>query len=134
MRRQHVDAVIPRRSAISAADRSPCCCTRSKIRKSLRSSSTCIGCLTCGSAVQRILHYYPIKGNFCDECCSRGGLRFAARAAWDEAMEIYAMREFDGHELVVFGNNAAAGLRAIVAVHSTALGPAAGGCRMWPYD
>lgn len=48
-------------------------------------------------------------------------------------MEIYAMREFDGHELVVFGHNATAGLHAIVAVHSTALGPAAGGCRMWPY-
>ena len=48
-------------------------------------------------------------------------------------MEIYAMREFDGHELVVFGHNANVGLHAIVAVHSTALGPAAGGCRMWPY-
>ena len=48
-------------------------------------------------------------------------------------MEIYAMREFDGHELVVFGHNAAVGLHAIVAVHSTTLGPAAGGCRMWPY-
>ena len=48
-------------------------------------------------------------------------------------MEIYAMREFDGHELVVFGHNAGVGLHAIVAVHSTALGPAAGGCRMWPY-
>jgi leucine dehydrogenase len=48
-------------------------------------------------------------------------------------MEIYAMREFDNHELVVFGNNANLGLHAIVAVHSTALGPAAGGCRMWPY-
>jgi leucine dehydrogenase len=48
-------------------------------------------------------------------------------------MEIYEMREFDGHELVVFGNDANTGLRAIIAVHSTALGPAAGGCRMWPY-
>ena len=26
-----------------------------------------------------------------------------------------------------------AGLRAIIAIHSTTLGPAAGGCRMWPY-
>jgi leucine dehydrogenase len=43
------------------------------------------------------------------------------------------MREFDGHELVVFGHDAATGLRAIIAIHSTALGPAAGGCRMWPY-
>jgi leucine dehydrogenase len=48
-------------------------------------------------------------------------------------MEIFDMREFDGHELVVFGHDAASGLRAIIAIHSTALGPAAGGCRMWPY-
>jgi len=49
-------------------------------------------------------------------------------------MEIFDMREFDGHELVVFGHDAATGLRAIIAIHSTALGPAAGGCRMWPYQ
>ncbi len=48
-------------------------------------------------------------------------------------MEIFDMREFDAHELVVFGHDAASGLRAIIAIHSTALGPAAGGCRMWPY-
>jgi leucine dehydrogenase len=48
-------------------------------------------------------------------------------------MEIFDMREFDAHELVVFGHDAATGLRAIIALHSTALGPAAGGCRMWPY-
>ncbi|HEY2036733.1 MAG TPA: Glu/Leu/Phe/Val dehydrogenase dimerization domain-containing protein, partial [Steroidobacteraceae bacterium] len=29
--------------------------------------------------------------------------------------------------------DAASGLRAIIAIHSSALGPAAGGCRMWPY-
>ena len=43
------------------------------------------------------------------------------------------MREFDGHEHVVFGHDSSTGLRAIIAIHSTALGPAAGGCRMWPY-
>jgi leucine dehydrogenase len=48
-------------------------------------------------------------------------------------MEIFDMREFDGHELIAFGGDAATGLRAIIAIHSTALGPAAGGCRMWPY-
>jgi len=48
-------------------------------------------------------------------------------------MEIFDMREFDGHELVLFGHDAPSGLRAIIAVHSSALGPAAGGCRMWPY-
>jgi leucine dehydrogenase len=48
-------------------------------------------------------------------------------------MEIFDMREFDGHEQVVFGYDAPSGLRAILAIHSTVLGPAAGGCRMWPY-
>jgi len=37
------------------------------------------------------------------------------------------------HEQVVFGHDEASGLRAIVAIHSTALGPAIGGCRMRPY-
>src|SRR5246127_1520788 len=48
-------------------------------------------------------------------------------------MEIFNMRDFDAHELIVFGDDAASGLRAVIAIHSTALGPAAGGCRMWPY-
>ena len=48
-------------------------------------------------------------------------------------MEIFVMREFDAHELIVFGDDPATGLRAVIALHSTALGPAAGGCRMWPY-
>jgi len=48
-------------------------------------------------------------------------------------MELFELREFDAHELVVFGHDAATGLRAVIAVHSTALGQAAGGCRMWRY-
>jgi len=48
-------------------------------------------------------------------------------------MEIFDLREFDGHELIVFGHDAATGLRAIIAIHSTARGGAAGGCRLWPY-
>jgi leucine dehydrogenase len=40
---------------------------------------------------------------------------------------------FDAHEGVHVFHDAKSGLRAIIAVHSTALGPAAGGCRMWPY-
>lgn len=48
-------------------------------------------------------------------------------------MSVFENREFNGHELVVFGNDEPTALRAVVAVHSTALGPAAGGCRMWPY-
>jgi leucine dehydrogenase len=38
-----------------------------------------------------------------------------------------------GHEQVVFCQDPAAGYRAIIAVHSTTLGPATGGTRYWPY-
>jgi len=40
---------------------------------------------------------------------------------------------FDAHEGVHMFHDATSGLRAIIAVHSTHLGPAAGGCRMWDY-
>ena len=38
-----------------------------------------------------------------------------------------------GHERVLVCSNRDAGLRAIIAVHSTQLGPGLGGVRMWPY-
>ena len=38
-----------------------------------------------------------------------------------------------GHELVTFHQDPETGLRAIIAVHSTALGPAFGGARRWHY-
>lgn len=37
------------------------------------------------------------------------------------------------HEQVVFANDPASGLRAIIAIHSTALGPSLGGTRFYPY-
>ncbi|WP_071461152.1 Leu/Phe/Val dehydrogenase [Bacillus massilinigeriensis] len=37
------------------------------------------------------------------------------------------------HEQVVFCNDESTGLKAIIAIHSTSLGPALGGCRMYPY-
>jgi len=46
---------------------------------------------------------------------------------------MFSHPEYDGHERVVYVRDAAAGLSAIIALHSTALGPAFGGCRMWPY-
>jgi valine dehydrogenase (NAD+) len=41
--------------------------------------------------------------------------------------------DHDGHEQVVFCRHQPSGLRAIVALHSTALGPALGGVRFKPY-
>ncbi len=48
-------------------------------------------------------------------------------------MQLFDQPSFDGHESVLYCHDAASGLRAIIAVHSTRLGPAAGGCRMWDY-
>ncbi|MCP4247566.1 MAG: Glu/Leu/Phe/Val dehydrogenase, partial [bacterium] len=49
-------------------------------------------------------------------------------------MNLFETLDASGHEEVVFCHNKGAGLRAIIAIHNTALGPALGGLRMWPYD
>jgi leucine dehydrogenase len=48
-------------------------------------------------------------------------------------MGVFDHAEFDQHESLHFINDASTGLRAIIAIHSTTLGPAAGGCRRWLY-
>lgn len=49
------------------------------------------------------------------------------------APTVFDHPEFDDHEQVLFCRDAASGLSAIIAIHDTRLGPAGGGCRMWPY-
>lgn len=49
-------------------------------------------------------------------------------------MSVFSHKEFDQHEQISFFHDAATGLRAIIAVHNTNLGPALGGCRMWAYE
>ncbi len=48
-------------------------------------------------------------------------------------MALFDLKDFDNHEQVVFCSDDESGLKAIIAVHSTKLGPAVGGCRMWDY-
>lgn len=48
-------------------------------------------------------------------------------------MALFTHPEFDGHETVLFAQNGDDGLRTIIAVHDTTLGPALGGCRVWNY-
>jgi leucine dehydrogenase len=45
----------------------------------------------------------------------------------------WGLPDFDEHEAVHFISNEECGLKAIIAVHSTHLGPAAGGARFWHY-
>jgi len=49
-------------------------------------------------------------------------------------MPVFSSRHLDDHEQVVFHRDTESGLKAIVAIHNTARGPAFGGCRMWPYE
>jgi leucine dehydrogenase len=48
-------------------------------------------------------------------------------------MEIFSRVAEMGHERVLLCSNPEVGLRAIIAVHSTVLGPGLGGVRMWPF-
>jgi leucine dehydrogenase len=48
-------------------------------------------------------------------------------------MSVFSHTEFDHHEQVMFCHDASVDMFGIIAIHSTALGPAAGGCRMYPY-
>lgn len=50
-----------------------------------------------------------------------------------EAAGIFGTLSQLGHEQVVFCHDHAAGLKAIIAIHNTVLGPALGGTRMWNY-
>ena len=38
-----------------------------------------------------------------------------------------------GHEQVIFNYDKKTGLKCIISIHDTTLGPALGGCRMWNY-
>jgi leucine dehydrogenase len=49
-------------------------------------------------------------------------------------MGVFDHAEFDNHESLHYFRDEKTGLKAIIAVHSTALGPAAGGTRRWIYS
>src|SRR5690625_6847579 len=54
-------------------------------------------------------------------------------------MEVVAINTLEqmqsaGHEQISYFYDEKTGLKAIIAIHSTALGPALGGCRVWPYE
>ena len=48
-------------------------------------------------------------------------------------MSVLSNTHFDDHEEIVFCHDRDAGLKAIIAIHNMARGPAYGGCRMWNY-
>ena len=49
-------------------------------------------------------------------------------------MEILGQMTAEGHEQLVMMSDPGTGLKAIIAIHDTTLGPACGGTRIWPYE
>lgn len=47
---------------------------------------------------------------------------------------VFGHFSFDNHEQIVFCNDKETGLKAIIGIHNTTLGPALGGTRMWNYE
>jgi leucine dehydrogenase len=47
---------------------------------------------------------------------------------------VFGQVSFDDHEQIVFCNDKDTGLKAIIGIHNTVLGPALGGTRMWQYE
>lgn len=47
---------------------------------------------------------------------------------------VFGQASFDNHEQIVFCHDKDTGLKAIIGIHNTTLGPALGGTRMWKYN
>jgi leucine dehydrogenase len=47
---------------------------------------------------------------------------------------VFGQLSFDNHEQIVFCNDKDTGLKAIIGIHNTVMGPALGGTRMWRYN
>src|SRR5271166_2946449 len=46
---------------------------------------------------------------------------------------MFSNPDYDRHEALLFAQDTASALQALIAIHDTTLGPAFGGCRMYPY-
>lgn len=51
-----------------------------------------------------------------------------------QSMKIEELKPSAGYERLIRCQDAVTGLDALISIHSTKFGPAAGGCRMWNYD
>jgi leucine dehydrogenase len=76
-----------------------------------------------------------LKGSIMDSVATRASfLATELPHLTDITAFLHGYPDFDGHEQVLRVTDPQSGLRAIIALHDTTLGPAMGGCRMWPYE
>src|SRR5262245_26482211 len=57
----------------------------------------------------------------------------AAVSGGFRTMDVFTDMHEMGHERVLLCSNPEVGLKAVIAIHNTVLGPGLGGTRMWPY-
>lgn len=60
--------------------------------------------------------------------------QFTPKKTTSEFNGIFTHHSFDNHEQIVFCHHQESGLKAIIGIHNTVLGPALGGTRMWNYQ
>ena len=75
-----------------------------------------------------IIGYHPVTTE-----ARSGGRNGAPALLRGDDLGVFEHIDGDGFEQIVFFSDDRSKLRAIVAIHSTALGPALGGTRFWPY-
>jgi leucine dehydrogenase len=56
------------------------------------------------------------------------------KAVEKQEAKVFAMMQPMEHEQVMYFNDKETGLKGIIAVHDTTLGPSLGGCRVWAYE
>lgn len=56
------------------------------------------------------------------------------KAAESSGLDLFGMMSTDQYEQIVLCHEPYTGLKAIICIHNTTLGPALGGIRMWPYE
>lgn len=62
------------------------------------------------------------------------GLSMLLTDKQQQFLDLFEEMEKNGHEQVIFNYDKTTGLKSIIAIHDTTLGPALGGCRMWNYQ
>ncbi len=64
-----------------------------------------------------------------DTAMSNSGMKMT-----DWTAEARGLPDFDNHERIIRVSDTDSGLKAFIGLHDLTLGPALGGCRMWPYE
>lgn len=87
----------------------------------------CIFCLNLSSLFDDFIILINNSNNAMDAT-------FATGKELQKMDPVFGQLSFDNHEQIVFCNDKDTGLKAIIGIHNSVMGPALGGTRMWNYN